>query len=106
MSEREAILAKLSEEHGDIASFDVPGFGLVVLAVPDNDAEYNDLVNRLADTNADKAVAMRNFALACVVHPDRDTAKRIFKKRPAFALACCKRGQQLCGSEIKELGKD
>jgi len=102
----ESVLAPLRAKHGEIASWDVPGFGLVVAAVPENSKEYHRLVNDLKNPKLDAAVAMENFALACIVHPSREQAKAIFKARPAFALKVCGRGQELCGSDIEELGKD
>jgi hypothetical protein len=102
----EETLAKAREDHGEIAYYNVPGFGLVIVAAPENEKEYDSLVNRLQDDKQDKAVAMRSFALACVVHPDRETAKKIFKKKAAFALKVAARGQELAGGEIQEQGKD
>lgn len=106
MDERDELLAKYREERGEIAWYDVPRFGLVIVAAPENEKEYDVLVNRLADDKHDKAVAMRSFALACVCYPDRETAKQIFKAKPAFALKVGARGQQLAGAEIEEQGKD
>ena len=106
MADHEEVLAPLRAEHGDIAHWDVPGFGLVVAASPENPGEYHRLVNDLKDDKKDAAVALETFALACIVHPDREAAKKIFKKKPAFAVKVAKRGQELCGSDIEELGKD
>ena len=106
MSEKEELLAKAREEHGEIAWYDLKHLGIVIIAAPANAEEYDSLVNRLANDKADKALAMRNFALACVVHPDRETAKKIFKAKPAFALKVGARGQELAGGEIEEQGKD
>ncbi len=105
MTDHEEILAPLREKYGEIASWNVPGLGLVVAASP-NPQEYERLVNELNNPDADKAVSLRNFAISCVVYPeDRETVKRIFQKKPAFATKVARRGQQLCGSEIEELGK-
>lgn len=101
-----AILAPFREKHGEIAYWDVPRFGLVVAAAPENQAEYHKLVNALKNDKADSALALEQFALACVVYPERAQAKAIFKARPAFALKVAGRGQALCGSDIEELGKD
>lgn len=105
MSDHEAILAPLREKHGEIAYWDVPGFGLVVAAAPDSEKEYDRLVNELNNAEIDKAVSLRTFALACVVYPDREQARTIFKRKPAFATKVAARGQKLCGSDIEELGK-
>ncbi len=105
-AEESAVLAKLREKHGEIASWKVPGHGLVVAANPENAAEYDRLVNTLKKDDADASAALRTFALQCVVHPDREAAKAIFKAKPAFALKVAARGQQLAGAGIEELGKD
>jgi hypothetical protein len=101
-----ALVAELRAKHDDIAYWAVPRFGLVVAAAPENPKEYHRLVNDLKNDKIDSAVALETFALACVVHPTREEAKRIFRAKPAFALKVAGRGQRLCGSDIQELGKD
>lgn len=106
-SAHEAVLAPLRAKHGDVAYWDVPGFGLVVAAAPGNPAEYDRLVNTLKKDDADAAAALRTFATQCLVRPSDHAAKtQLFRKYPAFALKVAARGQQICGSGIEELGKD
>ena len=104
-----SILEPLFAEHGKgpnkIAYWEVPDFGLVVATKPKDPMEYSKLVNLLRQDEVDTNSAIAGFALKCVVHPDRETTKRIFKELPAFALTVGNRGQKLCGSGIKELGK-
>ena len=104
-----SILGPLFEKYGKspskIAYWEVPDFGLVVAVKPEDPLEYSKLVNLLRQDEVDTNAAIASFALRCVVYPDRDTTKRIFKELPAFALTVGNRGQKLCGSGIKELGK-
>jgi hypothetical protein len=103
------ILDPLREKHGGekkIQYWEVPDFGLVVATKPENyAAEIARLQNLLRNEDADPMPALRTFALKCVVHPDRDTARRIFDALPLFVSQVAIAGQRFCGSGIKALGK-
>lgn len=103
---REAVLAPLRAKHGEIAYWEIPRFGLVVAAAPENLAEHDRLLNTFKKPEADVAGALRTFATVCVVYPDAATVKQIFRKYPFFADKVAARGQELCGGEFEELGKD
>lgn len=107
--EHQKVIADATAKHGrKIAYWYDEDFGLVVVAKPvgsQGKANYHRLVNELQDADVDKAVALETFALACVVYPKRDEAKKIFEDNPAFALKAAARAQQLAGSQVKELGK-
>lgn len=105
---REAVLARLRAKHGEVAHWDLTskGFGLVVAAAPANPAEYDRLLNTIKKPDADAAGALRTFAMACVVYPDAAMTKKIFARYPAFSSRVAARGQELCGGEFEELGKD
>jgi hypothetical protein len=104
-----SIIAEIRSAHGKkIAFWYDEDFGLVVIARQrgvNGEANYNRLVNELQDPEQDKAIALKTFALSCVVHPARDEAKKIFENNPAFGLKVAARAQQLAGSQVKELGK-
>jgi hypothetical protein len=110
IDKHEALLAPFRAKYDEIALFVPPkGFehvGLIVVAAPLNPKVFQNFVNQVSKDTTDKAVASENFALTCVVHPDRETAKSIFKKKPATALKICGRAQELAGADAKELGKD
>lgn len=105
-TDHESVLAPLREKHGDIASWVIPKFGLVVAARPANPAEYDRMVNTLRKPGVDQVGTLRAFAMQCIVHPDREEVKRIFEKYPAFAPKVADRAADLCGGEFEELGKD
>jgi len=109
LDQHEALLAPLRAKYDELAYFMPPrGFeqvGLVVVAAHPNPKVYQNFVNQVSKDSTDKAVATENFALNCVVHPDRETAKAIFKKKPALGLKISVRAQELAGSDSKELGK-
>lgn len=102
-----SVLNPIIEQYGKskIAYWEVPDFGLLVAAKPKDPLEYSKLVNELKQEEVDANQAITSFALKCVLFPDAQTTKKIFKEYPAFALKVGKRGQELCGSNFKELGK-
>lgn len=108
LERHQVLLDGLRAKYDEIAIFQAPkGFdGLVVIAAPKNPKVFQSFVNQVSKENVDKAVATENFALSCVVHPDRESVKAIFVKKPAFALKVAGRAQELAGSDTKELGKD
>lgn len=110
IDKHKALLDPIRAKYDEISIFVAPkGFeqvGLVVVAAPLNPKSFQNFVNLVSKDSTDKAVATENFALVCIVHPDRETAKAIFKKKPAFALKVAGRAQELAGSDTKELGKD
>ncbi len=105
--EDRALLDSLAAQYGEIAPFEVPGFGLVVIKSPEF-GDFDRLVDKLAksDKNTSASSAMREFALSCVVHPERSKAKEILQKKPALVAKLGARAQELAGADIEELGKD
>jgi hypothetical protein len=107
--ENKQILADMRAQHGKkIAFWYDEDFGLVVIAKPRGtigEANYNRLVGELHDPDVDKAVALKTYALSCVVYPSRDEAKKIFQDNGPFALLVAGRAQRLGGAQVKELGK-
>jgi hypothetical protein len=114
LTEEEALLAANADviaaaraKYDEIAILQPPkGFsGIIILAPPENPKTYQTFANNVNKPNCDIAVETQTFAIACVVHPDRAAIKAMFTKRAALAFTIAKRGQELCGSEAKELGK-
>ena len=100
------VLCRLREKHGKIAFWLLDDHGLVVAAKPENPKVYHNLINQLRNEKGDTAVALESFAIACTVYPeDKEVVKRVFRDLPAFGAVVAARGQVLCGSDIKELGK-
>jgi hypothetical protein len=102
------LLAKLREKHDEIAIFPAPKKfgGIIVIAPPPNHKSYQDYTNNLHNDRADKAAESTKFLLACVVHPDRETAKQIFVYRPGLVTPLSNRAAELAGAGVTELGKD
>lgn len=101
-------LAELETEHGDVSWYQVPGFGLVVLARPSNPASYRQFFNGLregGETENPEELYV-GFALDCVVYPSRDKVEDLLKLKPALARKMASRGDGLCGGDYEELGKD
>lgn len=108
LADNAAIIDEMRSKYDDIAIYPAPkGFdGVVIIAPPANPKVFQNFANNLNSGKADVAVETINFALACVVHPDRATAKAIFAKKVPFAFKLASRAQELAGGEAKELGKD
>ena len=122
MSNQDALLKELEDRYGlDCANqarslYEKHGDDIVIYPLGDGELlaigwhekaadEYNRMTNRMVEKAADKAAAMSTFALSFVVHPSREQARIIFKKLPALATKVASKAQELCGSEIEELGK-
>jgi hypothetical protein len=102
------LLCKLRDKHDEIAIFPAPKKfgGIIVIAPPPNHKSYQDYINNLHNDRADKAVEATKFLLACVVHPDREIAKKIFEYRPGLVTPISNRAAELAGAGVTELGKD
>lgn len=98
---------RLRKEHGEIAYFHVSGFGLLVVASPKNPACFRQLFNDIHAGSYDERPreVQEQFALDCVVHPDRDRVATLLARKPALTLKLSVQGQQLSGGEYEELGK-
>ena len=101
----ELILGPLRTKHGPLKSWNVPEFGLVVVALPPDPEEFDQFLNLVKRDDVDSAHAVRTFALNRVVHPDRDTLARIVKRYPLFPLKLAAGVQKLAGADIEETGK-
>lgn len=98
-------LAALRAKHKVIGYWDVPGHGLVACTKP-RPVVFKKYVNELNNDKLDKGVVQEQFALHCIVYPDRKTAERILDDLPVFALKVAGRAQKLGGGNIEDLGKD
>lgn len=103
------LIAKFREKHdGEIAIYAAPTKfgGIIVAAVPDNPKVTQAFINAVNDPKVDNAVAQENYALNSVVHPDKETTKKIFNRKPFLAAKIATRVSQLAGGDAEELGKD
>jgi hypothetical protein len=103
------LIAKFREKFdGEIIIYAAPPKfgGVIVAAVPESPKVTQAFINAVNDPKVDNALAQENYALASVVHPDRDTTKLIFKRKPFLAAKIATRVSQLAGGDAEELGKD
>lgn len=103
------LIAKFREKYdGEIAIWAAPARfgGVIIAAVPENPKTTQAFINGVNDPKVDNAVAQENYALHSVVHPDRETTKQIFKRKPFLAAKIASRVSQLAGGDAEELGKD
>ncbi len=80
--------------------------GIIIAAVPENPRVTEKFINDANDSRIDKAVSMKSYALASVVHPDRETTQQIFNRKPFLPAKIAQRVSELAGAEANELGKD
>lgn len=104
-AEVEPIVAPLREKHGELGVFPIPGIGLVVVKSPGFEA-FSRFQNRMTTEGIDQAAEIFELVMSCVVHPDDQAARAIFKKRPYALQKALVRVRELGGSEIEDLGKD
>jgi hypothetical protein len=99
------LIEKLREKHGEIEVVFQRGCGIVVVATPPKKdfRVFQDAVNNEKVSNS---IAAENLALASVVHPDRETAKQYFDKKPGLPTKVANLAQQLSGADADVLGKD
>jgi hypothetical protein len=102
------LIAQLRDKYDEIAVYAAPARfgGIIVASVPENPRVTEAFINAANDSKVDKAVAMRNYALSSVVHPDREAATEIFKKKPFLPSRIAARVSEMAGADAKELGKD
>jgi len=107
LADNAVVIAEMRAKYDEIVILQPPkGFtGVIILAPPDNPKIFQTFANNVNKPSCDVAVETQTFATACVVHPDRPAIKAMFAKRAALAFTIAKHGQELCGSEAKELGK-
>lgn len=108
LAQYESILAPLREKHDEIVVLPAPKKfgGIIVVAAPLNESAYQVYTNNLHNERADKYVEARKFALACIFHPDQQTAKQILQHRPGLVTTISNHGTSLAGAGTEELGKD
>jgi hypothetical protein len=107
LAPHQELLAKLREKHDELAIFPAPKKfgGIIVLAPPVNHKSYQDYINNLHNERSDKSVEATKFLLACTVHPERETAKKIYEHRPGLVTPLVNRAAELAGAGVTELGK-
>lgn len=103
-------LDRYRAEYGDIKALQVPGLGMVVLAVtPKTQPEYHRFMAAILSQEkgtADKGLAFERLALSGVVFPAVEDVKQLFRKKPALASTLAGFVRELCDVEVVELGKD
>jgi hypothetical protein len=95
----------LRATHKKLAWWDVPGHGLLIASRPKHTQRYNDMADAMIDNAASKYDAQKEFALACVVNPDRPQAQAIFRDFPALYADVTRACRDFCSGSAKRLGK-
>lgn len=110
-AERDALLAKLRQQHGDIDPFTMDG-QLVVLARPRIMAEWDRYQNVMSQMTAaaasggppvDVAASQRLFVQSCVVHPSAEEFKALLERFPASSQDLAPRCNKLLKAQIEEV---
>jgi hypothetical protein len=99
------LIDKLREKHGEIEVVFQRGCGIVVVATPPK-KDFRVFQDQIANDKISNSTAAENLALASVVHPDRETCKQYFDKKPGLPTKVANLAQQLSGADADVLGKD
>lgn len=91
-------MAKLREAHGELSEVYDPETGrMFVLTKPQNARAVLQRFQSVATGPGGRFEALEGLAKACVVHPDRDTLKRVFEDEPGLVFAIGEAGLGLLG---------
>lgn len=102
MDDLEGLLAELRSTHGAVDYVETED-GVVVVGRPDA-ATHDQLIDQLSNEKFSRAIALRTFALRCVVHPEPQTAKTILTKFPFAADELATKAQELGKGRVRQLG--
>jgi len=105
LEQHEDVIAPLRATYRKIAVFDDLEGGVIVVAKPDNPRAYKELFDQINNSEFSTADAYEAFALECIKHPERSAAVRLLNEYPAIANAVTRKGRELCGEAVRELGK-
>lgn len=100
-----ALIEKLREKHGEIEVVFQAGCGIVVVATPPK-KDFRVFQDAINNDKVSNTIAAENLALASAVHPDRETLKQFFDKKPGLPTKVANLAQQLSGADADVLGKD
>lgn len=103
-AERDAIVAPLKAEYGELGVFQTR-FGLLVVKTPPYET-FARFQNRYGADGVDQASEIVELVMSCVVYPDQPAARALLKKQPWALQKASARIRELGGSEIEDLGKD
>lgn len=99
------LIDKLREKHGEIEVVFQRGYGIVVVATPPK-KDFRVFQDAINNDKISNTIAAESLALASVVHPDRETLKHYFDKKPGLPTKVANLAQQLSGADADVLGKD
>lgn len=107
LDKNKELIASLRDKYDEVAVWAAPPRfgGVIVAAVPLNPKIVQAFINAVNDPKVDKAVAQENYAMQCVVHPDKETTKQIFSRKPFLSAKIAGRVSEMAGADAKELGK-
>jgi hypothetical protein len=101
-----ALIDRLREQHGDIEVLRQKGLpGVIVVATPPR-APYRTFLDQVANDKVSNSLAAEGLAFASVVHPDRETLKIFFEKKPGLPMKIAGLAGALSGADADVLGKD
>lgn len=95
----ENLLEKLRAEHGRIAHVDVAG-QTIVCRKP-KAGEFQQFTDKILSEKASKSTSAKQFVLAAVVHPDRESARTLLDEYPALTALLSSALQELAGGDLE-----
>lgn len=99
------LIDQLREKHGDIEVLRQKGLpGIIVVATPPRSA-FRAFLDQVANDKVSNSLAAEGLAKASVVHPDAETLKVFFDKKPGLPMKIAGLAQSLSGADADVLGK-
>jgi len=104
--ERDRIIQEAEAKHGPVEAFEFDGGELLLVAKPQGTAHLE--YKRFSEAVLKKegvGDAQEDLVVACAVHPDQPTARRLLRKWPASVAEIAKSCSDLMAGGVKRLGK-
>lgn len=105
MADSEKLQAELKEKHqGQVTFWEYEDYGLVAAARPEGGyADFKAFFDEANSGNLSTSVALCDFALKCIVYPDKETAQKLLEDYPDDAPDICQAvREELLGGNIEQ----
>lgn len=103
-AELDELLAKYRPQHKRVIGFWDEDYGCFVFKKPDR-IPLKRFISEVNDDDADQQAAAENFALACVVYPERKHFAALLDEMPGFAPQAANAIQKIAGYTGKARSK-
>ncbi len=101
----QGIIDELKVKYGEVEVLRQKGLpGVIVVATPPR-AAFRVFLDQVSNDKVSNSTAAESLALASVVHPDKETLRQFFDKKPGLPMKIAGLAQTLSGADADVLGK-